>query len=52
MIVDAKVLLYAVDDQSHFHIAARTWMDEATTRSSGDLPHRMSGNPDLGTATS
>lgn len=29
MIVDANVLLYAVDDQSHFHTTARTWMDEA-----------------------
>lgn len=29
MIVDANVLLYAVDDQSHFHIPARTWLDEA-----------------------
>lgn len=29
MIVDANVLLYAVDDQSHFHVSARTWLDEA-----------------------
>lgn len=29
MIVDANVLLYAVDDQSHFHATARTWLDEA-----------------------
>ncbi|SEA73555.1 toxin-antitoxin system PIN domain toxin [Bowdeniella nasicola] len=29
MIVDANVLLYAVDDRSHFHSAARTWLDEA-----------------------
>ena len=29
MIVDANVLLYAVDDQSHFHTAARTWLDDA-----------------------
>jgi toxin-antitoxin system PIN domain toxin len=29
LIVDANVLLYAVDDQSHFHTAARTWLDEA-----------------------
>lgn len=29
MIVDANVLLYAVDDQSHFHEAARTWLDDA-----------------------
>ena len=29
MIVDANVLLYAVDDQSPFHASARTWMDSA-----------------------
>lgn len=29
MILDANVLLYAVDDQSHFHVAARAWLDEA-----------------------
>lgn len=29
MIVDANVLLYAVDEQSHFHATARRWMDEA-----------------------
>ena len=29
MIVDANVLLYAVDDQSHFHATARTWLDDA-----------------------
>ena len=29
MILDANVLLYAVDDQSHFHVAARTWLDQA-----------------------
>ena len=29
MIVDANVLLYAVDEQSHFHTSARTWLDEA-----------------------
>lgn len=29
MIVDANVLLYAVDEGSHFHGAARTWLDEA-----------------------
>lgn len=29
MIVDANVLLYAVDDQSHFHTSARSWLDEA-----------------------
>lgn len=29
MIVDANVLLYAVDDQSHFHTTARTWLDDA-----------------------
>ena len=29
MIVDANVLLYAVDTQSHFHSKARTWLDEA-----------------------
>lgn len=29
MIVDANVLLYAVDEQSHFHTTARTWLDEA-----------------------
>lgn len=28
MIVDANVLLYAVDDQSHFHSTARSWLDE------------------------
>lgn len=29
MIVDANVLLYAVDSQSPFHATARAWMDEA-----------------------
>lgn len=29
MIVDANVLLYAVDDQSHFHSIARSWLDNA-----------------------
>jgi len=29
VIVDANVLLYAVDDQSHFHATARTWLDDA-----------------------
>lgn len=29
MIVDANVLLYAVDEQSHFHTTARTWLEEA-----------------------
>lgn len=29
MIVDANVLLYAVDDRSHFHAAARDWLDSA-----------------------
>ena len=29
MIVDANVLLYAVDSKSHFHTTARTWLDEA-----------------------
>lgn len=29
MIVDANVLLYAVDERSHFHVAARTWLEEA-----------------------
>lgn len=29
MIVDANVLLCAVDDQSHFHDASREWLDEA-----------------------
>ena len=29
MIVDANVLLYAVDEQSHFHAVARTWLEEA-----------------------
>ena len=29
MIVDANVLLYAVDSKSHFHAPARTWLDEA-----------------------
>lgn len=29
MIVDANVLLYAVDDQSHFHAAAWAWLDDA-----------------------
>lgn len=28
MILDATVLLYAVDDQSHFHATARTWLEE------------------------
>lgn len=29
MIVDASVLLYALDDQSHFHAPARTWLEDA-----------------------
>ena len=29
MIVDANVLLYAVDDRSHFHTTARDWLDRA-----------------------
>ncbi len=29
MIVDANVLLYAVDDQSHFHQTARNWLEDA-----------------------
>ena len=29
MIVDANVLLYAVDDQSHFHTSAQTGLEEA-----------------------
>ncbi|WP_120005093.1 TA system VapC family ribonuclease toxin [Nesterenkonia muleiensis] len=29
MIVDANVLLYAVDDRSHFHTMARTWLESA-----------------------
>lgn len=29
MIVDANVLLYAVDERSHFHTTARTWLEEA-----------------------
>lgn len=29
MIVDANVLLYAVDDQSHFHDSARGWLEAA-----------------------
>lgn len=29
MIVDANVLLYAVDEQSPFHDAARSWLNEA-----------------------
>lgn len=29
MIIDANVLLYAVDDQSHFHSRARTWLESA-----------------------
>lgn len=29
MIVDANVLLYAVDDQSPFHANARAWLDSA-----------------------
>lgn len=29
MIVDANVLLYAVDEESHFHSAAQTWLDAA-----------------------
>ncbi|WP_314457419.1 type II toxin-antitoxin system VapC family toxin [uncultured Actinomyces sp.] len=28
MIVDANVLLYAVDSKSHFHATAQTWLDE------------------------
>lgn len=29
MIVDADVLLYAVDEQSHFHNTALAWLDQA-----------------------
>ncbi len=29
MIVDANVLLYAVDAQSHFHATARSWLEES-----------------------
>lgn len=29
MIVDANVLIYAVDDESQFHTDALTWLDEA-----------------------
>lgn len=29
MIVDANILLYAVDEQSHFHDAAFTWLESA-----------------------
>ena len=29
MIVDANVLLYAVDAQSHVHVAATSWLEEA-----------------------
>src|SRR5699024_4862064 len=29
LIVDANVLLYAVDDQSHFHATARAWLGDA-----------------------
>lgn len=29
MIVDANVLLYAVDETAHFHLAARTWLENA-----------------------
>lgn len=29
MIVDANVLLYAVDEQAHFHVVARDWLGEA-----------------------
>lgn len=29
MIVDANVLVYAVDERSHFHAAARNWLEEA-----------------------
>lgn len=29
MIVDANVLIFAVDEQSHFHAAARTWLEGA-----------------------
>lgn len=29
MIVDANVLIYAVDDQSQFHATARAWLDQA-----------------------
>lgn len=29
MIVDANVLLYAVDDRSHFHTTARSWLEGA-----------------------
>jgi toxin-antitoxin system PIN domain toxin len=29
LIVDANVLLYAVDERSHFHDSARSWLDDA-----------------------
>lgn len=29
MIVDANVLIYAVDEQAHFHTTARTWLEAA-----------------------
>jgi len=29
LIVDANVLLYAVDEQSSFHASSRTWLNEA-----------------------
>lgn len=29
MIVDANILLYAVDEQSHFHDTARNWLEDA-----------------------
>ena len=29
MIVDANVLLHAVDSTSHFHTTARTWLENA-----------------------
>ena len=29
MIVEANGLLYAVNEQSHFHTFARTWLEEA-----------------------
>ena len=29
MLVDANILLYAVDEESPFHVPAKAWMDEA-----------------------
>ena len=29
MLVDANILLYAVDDSSPFHLRARTWLEDA-----------------------